>query len=259
MTLLLKKFKGWPRRFLWLLAIAAGIAVYAKAATPEERSLFLLTNDARASQGLAPLRWDESLSEAARGHAALMVQTNQLSHRYAGEADLASRAALAGAHFGAVAENIAEGPSIDGIQKGWLASAHHRANILDPNLNAVGFAVIRRNGFFYAVADFARNVPVFTPETVEHAVEKLLQTQGVQTTSDYRLDARQTCEMSHGSAGGSSPGFVMRWQSADLSRLPPALEERLGSGEFRSAAVGACASANAESGFTTYRVAVLLY
>jgi hypothetical protein len=72
-------------------------------------------------------------------------------------------------------------------------------------------------------------------------------------------DARQTCEMEHGSAGGSRPRFVMRWEGSDLSRLPDVLVSKLQTGQFRSAAVGVCGGARPGQGFTTYRVAVLLY
>ncbi len=95
-------------------------------------------------------------------------------------------------------------------------------------------------------------------EQVEAAIEKLLTARGIQMGGS-RVDARQTCEMEHGSAGGTKPGFIMRWQTADLTQLPSALEERLETKTYHTAAVGGCSSANAESGFTTYRVAVLLY
>ena len=68
-----------------------------------------MTNAARSEQGLAPLQWDDSLAQAARAHADLMLQTGQFSHQVSGEADLSVRAAQAGAHFQAIAENIAEG------------------------------------------------------------------------------------------------------------------------------------------------------
>ncbi len=250
------------RRMAWLF-LAAGPATGLAQATapalpPVEAGLFGMTNAARSEQGLAPLKWDDPLAEAARAHAELLVKNGQLAHEYPGEANLALRVAQAGAHFQSVAENIAEGPGIESIQKGWMNSPPHRANILDPGLNAVGFAVVERGGLLYAVADFARIVPSLSIDQVEAAVEKLLASQGVDTNGP-RLDARETCEMSHGTAGGSSPRFVMRWQSPDLSRLPGPLEERLRTNGFHQAAVGACASANAESGFTTYRVAVLLY
>lgn len=254
------------RQFLaqlaWLPMIASISICASQTAAPAtstmEQDLFRMTNAARSEQGLAPLQWDESLARAAHAHAELMLETGQFSHELPGEASLAVRAAQAGAHFQAIAENIAEGPGVDSIQHSWMNSPPHRANILDANLNAVGFAVVGHGSYFYAVADFSRAVAIQSLDQVEAAVGKLLLARGIQASGSVR-DARQSCEMSHGTAGGSSPLFVMRWQGADLSRLPDRLEDQLRTHSYRTAAVGACSSANAESGFTTYRVAVLLY
>jgi len=240
------------------LGIACLSSAQSPAISPQEQTLFAATNRARADQGLAPLRWDDSLAAAAKTHAEWIVQNGQLSHQYPGEPGLAARAAQAGAHFQSVAENIAMGASPTQIQKEWMKSPPHRANILDPNLNVVGFSVIERAGYLYAVADFANSVAALTTEQAESAVEKLLSARNLKIAAS-NLDARQTCEMTHGTAGGSSPLFVMRWQNSDLSHLPPALEKELQTGRYRTAAVGTCASANAESAFTTYRIAVLLY
>jgi hypothetical protein len=59
--------------------------------------------------------------------------------------------------------------------------------------------------------------------------------------------------------GSGTPMFVMRWQSADIGHLPQPLVDRLGSGQYHQAAVGSCEPHNADSGFTIYRFAVLLY
>jgi hypothetical protein len=242
---------------VWLLLASIATCGVAAAATPEELGLFQMTNSARVAQGLPPLQWDDALADAARAHVVLVLQNGKLSHRYANEEDLSVRVAEAGGHFGIVAENIAMGASVSEMQNEWMRSPPHRANILDPKLNAVGFAVVRHGGSLYAVADFDRSVPSLSAEQVEESIAKLL-VRKVHVDGPS-VDARQTCEMTHGSAGGSSPLFVMRWQSSDLSHLPSALTQQLDTGRYRSAAVGACSSANAESGFTSYRVAVLLY
>ena len=246
----------------WLGLTAISATAVAQTLSPQQEFLFEETNQARAEQRLPPLQWDNALAQAAQAHAEWLAQKGQLSHQYPGEADLTARAAQAGAHFQTIAENIALGPDAKVIQNQWMKSPPHRANILDPDLNAVGFAVVERGGSLYAVADFERSTPNLTADQVEEAVARLLSAHKLQTAglaSNLRQDARQTCEMSHGTAGGSSPMFVMRWQSSDLSQLPSALAERLASHQYQSAAVGACSSANAEQGFTTYRVAVLLY
>ncbi len=50
----------------------------------------------------------------------------------------------------------------------------------------------------------------------------------------------------------------MRYETGDLSRLPGDLEQKIQSGRYRAAAVGAC-DAGSSQGFTRFRVAVLLY
>jgi hypothetical protein len=187
-----------------------------------------------------------------------MVQHNDLQHQFGGEPDVPTRAGQAGAHFQAIAENIALGPDGADIEKQWMHSAQHRTNILDPRMDAIGIALICHNGEVWAVEDFAHAVEGLGPSEVEARVIGLLAQQGMHDAKPT-ADARQTCEMPHGSAGGSSPRFVMRWEGSDLSRLPNVLIGKLHSGQFQSAAVGVCDSAHPAQGFTTYRVAVLLY
>ena len=83
---------------------------------------------------------------------------------------------------------------MDSIQNSWMNSPPHRANILNPNLNAVGFAVVQHGGYLYAVADFSRTVAVLSFDEVEAAVGKLLLAHGIQSSASVR-DARQSCEM----------------------------------------------------------------
>jgi uncharacterized protein YkwD len=226
---------------------------------PDAEQLLALTNQARAADSLGPLHWDPALADAARLHAERMVEHAELSHQFAGEPDIPTRAAQSGAHFRAIAENIALGPSANVIQKEWMQSVQHRTNILDPQMDAIGIALLRApNGELYAVEDFAHTVDSLSPASVEDRVIALLRQNGIASASSTQ-DARQTCEMSHGTAGGSQPAFVMRWQGADLSHLPNVLTERIRAGHFKSAAVGACDSAHPQAGFTTYRIAVLLY
>lgn len=231
------------------------------ASTPlsaEARELLAQTNQDRAAQRLGPLAWSRELAQAATLHDARMVERNDLEHQFAGEADVATRTGQAGAHFRSVAENIAIGPNAEALEREWMHSPRHRANILDPRMNTVGIALVRHNGQLWAVEDFAQSVESLTAATAERRVINLLTEQGL-SNAKVSESARQTCELEHGSAGGTRPGFIMRWEGSDLSRLPDVLLEKLHTGRFRSAAVGVCRSAAAAHGFTAYRVAVLLY
>src|SRR6202046_487756 len=195
----------------WFLMMALGaLALPALAQQPAEQQVMDLANQDRAQQGLAPLKWDPALAQAAAEHAQLMAQQPALSHQYPGEPDLVARTGAAGAHFRSIAENVALAPTPQALEQEWMHSAPHRANILNPTMNTIGIGLVRRGGNYYAVEDFADGVAGLGPEQIEQKIAGLLQQKGLQSAG-LTQDARQTCEMEHGSAGGSSPRFIMRW------------------------------------------------
>ncbi len=245
---------NWMTCVLGLVLMGAAFRA-GNAQSGDERQLVQLVNQARSAQGLRPVTWDPALAAAALQHAQWVARSAQLSHQYPGEPDLAKRASNAGARFHEIAENVAEGQSVDQLHSEWMNSPHHRANILDPNINAIGVAIVRRGETLFAVEDFSENVPNLGPDQVETKIEALLKARGVTPSSSET--ARKTCAMDHGSAGGPKPMFIMRWQGTDLGRLPDALEERLQSGKYHSASVGACSSG--QQPFSGYKVAVLLF
>jgi len=245
---------NWICRVLMVVLLGAtSHAGFAQSA--DERQLLQLVNQARKQQGLRPLAWDPALAVAAQQHAQWVARSPELSHQYPGEPDLAVRASNAGARFHEIAENVAQGQSVDQLHAEWMNSPHHRANILDPNVTSMGIAIVRRGRTLFAVEDFSQNVPNLGPAQVEAKIENLLKARGV-TPSESEM-ARKTCAMDHGSAGGPKPMFIMRWQGTDLGRLPDALEERLRTGKYHSAAVGACSSG--QQPFSGFKIAVLLF
>lgn len=223
--------------------------------------IFALANEARAQAGVRRLEWDPALAAAALRHCERMVAEGPISHRYGGEPDLSARAAQAGAHFGVIEENLAVGPSADSIHEEWMQSPGHRANLLSPDVDHVGVAVVAVRGVLYAVADYSRAVQQLSAAQVEARVAGLIRPSGVAILRDPSA-ARAACATNEGmprTAGGTMPRFVMRWQDADLSRLPQALVDRLASGNYRQAAVGSCPAQIPEGSFSAYRVAVILY
>lgn len=224
--------------------------------------LFALANQSRAENGAGRLHWDESLAAAARAHCMRMAAEGPIAHRYNGEADVAGRAGQAGAHFDLIEENVAVGLNAAQIHNEWMNSPGHRSNLLNPDVNRVGIAVVAARGALYAVADYSRSVEAISQPQVESRVAELVHSQGHVAILRDNAQARAACLTSEGvprSSGGLQPMFVMRWQSADLTRLPAALSEKLSSGRYHQAAVGSCPAQNLEGDFTAYRVAVLLY
>jgi hypothetical protein len=227
----------------------------------EAWQLVLLANQARAQAGAAPLQWDAALATTARQHCLRMAADRSISHQYVGEPDVSERAKQAGAHFSLIEENVAAGPDPATIHNAWMHSPGHRANLLNPEVDHLGIAVVASGRTLYAVADFERAVPLLTQEQEEGAVAALLQASGVSVVGDA-APARAACAMDGGmprATSGPQPRFMMRWLNADLTKLPQALVEKLATGKYHQAAVGSCSPQSQEGAFTAYRMAVLLY
>lgn len=221
------------------------------------QTLFESANRERVAHGLAPLKWSATLARAAREHALRMAARKTLSHQLPGEPGMAERASQAGARFSSLAENVAEGPSAESIHQQWMNSPPHRANLLDPQLDSVGIAVAERNGVLFAVEDFSLEAGKLSVEEQEGIVNAKLRSRGLRLLSNTG-DARRSCALDNGYAGSHVPSFVLHYATTDLQTLPDLLEQRIQTGNYRSAVVGACPS-GAKIGFSKYRIAVLLY
>jgi uncharacterized protein YkwD len=121
-----------------------------------ERELFAAVNQARRAQGLQPLRWDESLAEAARRHAKVMAERGSAQHGFEGEPSLSTRVKQAGAHFAWLAENVTQGPTPEFIHVQFMKSAPHRANVLDRDMDSIGIGVVELRGQLFAVEDLSQ-------------------------------------------------------------------------------------------------------
>lgn len=245
------------RKILYLTAGVLAVCLPAMAQNVSEQYLLAAANQDRAAHGLRPIRMDESLARAAKLHAFAMEQHGTISHQFAGEPELAARVRDAGARFSLVTENVAEGQNSAQLHDMWMASAGHRANLLDPNVDSVGIAVVQRKGELYAVEDFARTVAQMSIEQQEAKVGDLLTAQGLRLDGN-KGDARQTCTMSSGYAGKRQPWFVMRYSASSLDRLPEQLASKLGTGKYHTAVVGACVTGN-QTPFSGYNMAVMLF
>lgn len=223
-----------------------------------EQYLFAAANAERLQRGLAPLHWDATLHEAAQRHAGEMVARESISHQYPGEADLARRGQTAGARFTVISENVAEAWSAPEIHEAWMESPGHRANLLDPRVDAVGISVERRDGQMYAVEDFDHTVQTLSYSQQESAVAELLRTEAQLKLLPDEEDARRTCATDTGFVGSRRPWFVMRFTAGSLDRLPQLLKAKLATGKYHAAAVGAC-DARSSGPFTAYDIAVLLF
>ena len=240
------------------LAVLGFLAPAARSQTTGiAQTLFESANKERESRGLSPFKWSPQLAAAAREHAMRMAAHNTLSHQLPGEPGMVERATQAGARFSSLAENVAEGPSGESIHKQWMNSPPHRANLLDPQLDSIGVAAAERDGTLYAVEDFSLAAGKLSIEDQEGKVDAKLRARGLRLIN-YTADARKSCVLDNGYAGSHVPSFVLHYATPDLDTLPVLLDQRIRTGKYHSAVVGACPS-DAKIGFSNYRIAVLLF
>ncbi len=104
--------------------------------------LFQLTNEARTSQGLPPLKYSNQLQFAAQNKGQYMLSQNCWAH-FCGSKSPWNFILDAGYSYEVAGENLAKGFLFsDGVVDGWRNSPTHWANIIKPEYDEVGFAVM---------------------------------------------------------------------------------------------------------------------
>jgi uncharacterized protein YkwD len=124
---------------------AADASGFAPADALERAALSLVNADRRAA-GLPPVVSDARLADAARAHAMEMRAAGAIAHFSAATGDPADRVAARGLTFARVTENVGVAPTVKAAHDAFLASPAHRANILDPAVDAVGIGVAPEPG-----------------------------------------------------------------------------------------------------------------
>jgi hypothetical protein len=245
----------------------AGSSPSTQEAKPDQVSanawqLFLLANQARAAAGVAPLQWDPALAETARKHCERMSVEGENSHSSSSESMLEQQAGDGGAHFSLIKENVALASDPEGIHEIWMDTPWSRDNLLDPDFDRAGVAVVALHQMLYAVAVYAHfakapaPAKVLTQEQVEDIVAGLLRAPGISIAPD-RSEARYIC--AGRTTTNVSPSFVEIWQNSDMSKLPEDLEKRLRHKDLVKAAVGSCPAKDVDGPQRQYRVAAIFY
>lgn len=139
-----------------LVALLLALTPLAAAQTPIPDELLALSNEARADEGLAPLRHDPGLARAARGHAEELAERRVMTHESEDPARRtpSQRVGLAGVALVEVGENLAmiEGEDVAGrTVRGWTDSPPHRENLMNGAYTHVGHAVVAMGDVHWVV------------------------------------------------------------------------------------------------------------
>lgn len=105
--------------------------------------LLILTNQKRSENGLGPLTFNPQLSQAASGKAEDMFNKNYWAHNSPDGATPWVFIRKAGYNYYYAGENLAKNFSnSEGVVNAWMVSPTHRENMLKPEYQDIGFAVV---------------------------------------------------------------------------------------------------------------------
>eukprot|EP00834_Sanchytrium_tribonematis_P004933 NODE_269_length_11261_cov_0.600359.p10 type:complete len:176 gc:universal NODE_269_length_11261_cov_0.600359:2419-1892(-) len=114
-----------------------------------------LVNQVRMQLGAKPLKQSQILTQVAQHYAETMAKHHKMGHSV-DSTHFDQRIRNGGYHGSNLAENVAEGyHSITDVVQGWIKSAGHFKNLVNPAYTEVGFGMaISKDGSMYWCQDF---------------------------------------------------------------------------------------------------------
>jgi uncharacterized protein YkwD len=110
-----------------------------------ERRLASMTNTARHRHDLPRLVERARLSAAAERRSLRMAKRGRLSHGSLGW--------TSGCHCWG--QNVGKGPTVGAVQRGFMRSPEHRANVLGACYRRAGYGVVKMRGIVWITVNFA--------------------------------------------------------------------------------------------------------
>jgi hypothetical protein len=185
-------------------------------------ALHVAADVARAAHGAQATLWDEGLARAARQHAAELAARNVLDHSGLDpeRRTVADRLARVGSPYATHAENLAAvPPSLDAVQatiEGWLESPGHRANLLAPDFDRVGYGTaLGANGTVFVTQVLAR-----APWTPSAWSTTLLEVDTVRLTLELAV-AEPTTVLIQVDGAQAQPAFTAGTRAWTTEVAPP--------------------------------------
>jgi uncharacterized protein YkwD len=234
-----------------------------------ERDLLRLANEARTQAGLTPLQADTGMTQAARAHAAAMVEQQQLSHQLPGEPALIQRLATnCSFHLDRAGENVAYAGSVTQAHDGLMHSPPHRENLLNPAYNIAGIGAVWNGFVLYITEDFGRSLPTYSAldaeETIVESVARTRQDAAMKPLRRVDNSAAKTvaCAMAKADsidAPGPRDHAVLRYTTMRPENVPDSAVRVIDDRRAQGFAVGSCYARTATYPSGVYWVTLILY
>ncbi|MGE5672984.1 MAG: CAP domain-containing protein [Mycobacterium leprae] len=110
--------------------------------TAAEQQMLNLINNARAQNGLAPLKADATLTRMAEVKSQDMINNNYFAHQSPTYGSPFQMMARFGVTYNTAGENIAGNSTVNGAFQAWMNSPGHRANILNGQYTKTGIGIV---------------------------------------------------------------------------------------------------------------------
>lgn len=140
---------------------------------PNEKLLSIM-NEVRTKAGLASLKPDKRIDEAAALHLSEFVKNQQISDQFEGEPGLLERLRMAQMPSGAAGEIMLRAKDLDQVP-GLLNSADIQKVLLNPAYSVTGLAEVQNGAELFIVANLVRPLQALSPDEVENLVVESLQ------------------------------------------------------------------------------------
>lgn len=252
----------------WIAATQSWATAAASKPSKAEQRIFYLLNQERQLSGLAKLEWNDQAARAARAHAKLLAEHEELSHQFPGEAPLRERLVSTAVRFTSAGENVARADNEDEAHLALMYSPGHRENILNRNYSAAGVGVVERAGRLYVTQDFVRLVPAYSEAELRTAFVKAFNR--AREAKGMKPIAIQTDPALHDAACSTRgdavalpakvgfEGELIVFTLSDPDQLPADLLQRAYSGRFSRMNVGVCFRPDTEHGNGNFWVVAAL-
>lgn len=256
-----------------VLFLVVNICAFGQDASEFEQRLVDQLNKSRADAGLAPLKVDERLADAARKHSELMADKSELAHVLSGEAEVADRLAATGLNFNRSGENVGYNSEFNGLHSNFMKSPPHRENILNPKYTLVGIGIVKDDeGVYWATEDFAHGIVQRTSDEAEDAVAETFDSLRKKSGNAplKRGDGAQVhdlaCSMS--TTGKMDPRRVLAlsgvhqaitYTNSRPEQMPASAQQAARSKALSGYAVGACFASDKSNPGGTYFVVMAFY
>lgn len=131
-----------------LLHLLVPNATFAAEETTFAGRVLDLTNVERQRVGLAPLSMNPQLNDAAQSYSQVLASSGCFDHTCGSVPNVMDRVRQAGyTSWNTLAENIAAGyQTPEDVVASWMASPHHRANMLSDGFTDLGIGLAKSSG-----------------------------------------------------------------------------------------------------------------